>query len=397
MSGNGGSPGGSGSSGAGGGSGLLIAIACTPLLAAIAVLLFIGGASPSSAAVPAGCAGAGTAQTIGNVKLDANQMANAQTVVSVVAGRRLPVQAAIIAVTTAYSESTLVNSSAETDHDSEGLFQQRISIYTKAVGDDPQKATNAFLDRLVNVPDWQTIPVGDAAQAVQISQPGADVYTPNEPLAAAIVGQLWPAAAAAAGPASAAAPGAPDPNGSIAGQPVAICAGGGGGVPLTGGHSNNVAGTTTIPAGFITAGTGKGIGAARYALQQLGKPYVFAAAGPDAFDCSGLTMAAWASQGLPLPHYTAGPASPDWQVTRGTPEPVDLSQAQAGDLVFIPGADGTMAEPGHVGIVVGYVPGPGGTTRDLLIEQAPGYANLPVELTEATNWLGQISAVRHLG
>ena len=368
MSGNGGSPGGSGSSGAGGGSGLLIAIACTPLLAAIAVLLFIGGASPSSAAVPAGCAGAGTAQTIGNVKLDANQMANAQTVVSVVAGRRLPVQAAIIAVTTAYSESTLVNSSAETDHDSEGLFQQRISIYTKAVGDDPQKATNAFLDRLVNVPDWQTIPVGDAAQAVQISQPGADVYTPNEPLAAAIrgLGQLW-------------------------------CAGGGGGVPLTGGHSNNVAGTTTIPAGFITAGTGKGIGAARYALQQLGKPYVFAAAGPDAFDCSGLTMAAWASQGLPLPHYTAGPASPDWQVTRGTPEPVDLSQAQAGDLVFIPGADGTMAEPGHVGIVVGYVPGPGGTTRDLLIEQAPGYANLPVELTEATNWLGQISAVRHLG
>ena len=249
------------------------------------------------------------------------------------------------------------------------------------------------------MPNWQTIPVGDAAQAVQISLPDADFYTPNEPLATALVGQLWPtaAAAAAAAAAPAAAPGAPDPNGGAAGQPVAICAGGGGGVPLTGGHGNNVAGTTTIPAGFITAGNGKGVGAARYALQQLGKPYVFAAAGPDAFDCSGLTMAAWASQGVPLPHYTAGPAAPDWQVTRGTPEPVDLSQAQAGDLVFIPGADGTMAEPGHVGIVVGYVPGPGGTTRDLFIEQAPGYANLPVELTEATNWLGQISAVRHLG
>ena len=396
MSGNGGSTG--GSNGAGGGSGLLIAIACTPLLAAIAVLLFIGGASPSSAAVPAGCAGAGTAQTVGSVHMDANQMANAQTIVSVVAGRRLPVRAAIIAVTTAYSESKLVNSPAETDDDSEGLFQQRISIYTKAVADDPVRSTNAVLDRLVNVPDWQTIPVGDAAQAVQISLPGADFYTPNEPLASALVGQLWPAAAAAAGPAPAPTAGTPDPNGSTAGQPVAICAGGGGGgVPLTGGHGNNVAGTTTIPAGFITAGTPKGIGAAKYALQQLGKPYVFAAAGPDAFDCSGLTMAAWATQGVPLPHYTAGPATPDWQVSRGTPEPVDLSQAQAGDLVFIPGVDGTMAEPGHVGIMVGYVPGPGGTTRDLFIEQAPGYANLPVELTEATNWLGQISAVRHLG
>ena len=375
----------------------LVAVAVLPALAMSMVLLVLGGAGAQAAPVPAGCAGAGTGQTVGNVKLDANQMGNAQTIVSVVAGRHLPVQAAIIAVTTAYSESKLVNSPAETDHNSEGLFQQRVSIYTKPVADDPVKTTNALLDRLVNVPDWQAIPVGDAAQAVQISQPGADFYTPNEPLAAGLVGQLWPAAAAAASPAPAATAGTPDPNGGAAGQPVAICAGGGGGVPLTGGHGNNVAGTTTIPAGFITAGTPKGIGAAKFALQQLGKPYVFAAAGPDAFDCSGLTMAAWATQGVPLPHYTAGPATPDWQVTRGTPEPVDLSQAQAGDLVFIPGADGTMAEPGHVGLVVGYVPGPGGKTRDLYIEQAPGYANLPVELTEATNWLGQIAAVRHLG
>ena len=65
--------------------------------------------------------------------------------------------------------------------------------------------------------------------------------------------------------------------------------------------------------------------------------------------------------------------------------------------MFIPGADGTMAEPGHVGIVIGYVPAVDGRGRDLYLEQAPGYANLPVELTEATNWLGQIAAVRHLG
>jgi cell wall-associated NlpC family hydrolase len=82
-------------------------------------------------------------------------------------------------------------------------------------------------------------------------------------------------------------------------------------------------------------------------------------------------------------------------VNRGIPEPLDLSEAQAGDLVFIPGADGTTAEPGHVGIVIGYVPTSDG--HRLYLAQAPGYANLPVELTEATNWLGQIAAVRHLG
>ena len=302
----------------------LVAVALLPALAMSMVLLVVGGAGAQAAPVPAGCAGAGTGQTVGNVKLDANQMGNAQTIVSVVAGRHLPVQAAIIAVTTAYSESKLVNSPAETDHDSEGLFQQRVSSYTKPVADDPVKATNAFLDRLVNVPDWQAIPVGDAAQAVQISQPGADVYTAQRAARLRAGRAAVARRAAAASPAPAASSGTPDPERGVAGQPVAICAGGGGGVPLTGGHGNNVAGTTTIPAGFITAGTPKGIGAAKYALAQLGKPYVFAAAGPDAFDCSGLTMAAWAIQGVPLPHYTAGPATPDWQVTRGTPEPVDL-------------------------------------------------------------------------
>jgi cell wall-associated NlpC family hydrolase len=41
-----------------------------------------------------------------------------------------------------------------------------------------------------------------------------------------------------------------------------------------------------------------------YARAQLGKPYVYAAAGPDAFDCSGLVMAAYASAGISMPHYS---------------------------------------------------------------------------------------------
>jgi len=126
----------------------------------------------------------------------------------------------------------------------------------------------------------------------------------------------------------------------------------------------------------------------RYALAQLGKPYVWAAAGPDAFDCSGLTMAAWAAAGVPLPHQAAA------QTGSGVPSPTNLSQAVAGDLVMIPGANGTPARPGHVGMVADHVDAPDG--RHLYLIQAP-MTGIPVELTEATRWQGQIVAVRHIG
>lgn len=56
------------------------------------------------------------------------------------------------------------------------------------------------------------------------------------------------------------------------------------------------------------------------ALSQVGKPYKWAAAGPDSYDCSGLTMWAWARAGVSLPHnstmqYNATPRVPrdDWE------------------------------------------------------------------------------------
>jgi len=52
----------------------------------------------------------------------------------------------------------------------------------------------------------------------------------------------------------------------------------------------------------VGGGSAKAQIAVAYARAQLGKPYVFAAAGPDAFDCSGLTMMAWAAAGVSLPH-----------------------------------------------------------------------------------------------
>jgi cell wall-associated NlpC family hydrolase len=66
-----------------------------------------------------------------------------------------------------------------------------------------------------------------------------------------------------------------------------------------------------------------------FALAQVGKPYVFAASGPGAFDCSGLTMAAWATVGVQLPHFAAA------QYTYGTH--IAQSALQPGDLVFLYG------------------------------------------------------------
>ncbi len=270
-----------------------------------------------------------------------------------------------------------------------------MSIYTAAVAANPVKATQAFLARLVRVANWQTIPLTQAAADVQIpATQYRGLYARWQPMAQALTSRLWPAARAAnPAPPGPAAPGpaplGPATPGTAVTVPVAACAGdAGAGLAPAHGHGNNVAGTTHIPAGLIIAGSPAGRQAVAYALAQLGKPYVFDAAGPASFDCSGLTMAAWATAGVSLDHFTGS------QVSAGTPEPLNLSQAVAGDLVLIPGADGTMAHPGHVGMIIGYTNTPQG--RRLYVIQAPE-TGMSVEVTDTSEWAGQIAAVRHIG
>ena len=96
-------------------------------------------------------------------------------------------------------------------------------------------------------------------------------------------------------------------------------------------------------AGPLPAGTaGKIIS---YAEQQLGKPYLWGATGPDAFDCSGLAMMAYRAAGIYIPRTS----QQQWAYGPRIP----AAQAQPGDLVFFAGSDGSPAAPGHVGIVVG--------------------------------------------
>ena len=84
--------------------------------------------------------------------------------------------------------------------------------------------------------------------------------------------------------------------------------------------------STASSAGASVPASEKAAVALAAAKAQLGKPYVWAAAGPDSFDCSGLTMYAWGKAGVSLPH------SSRLQIGVGTP--VAKADLQPGDLVF---------------------------------------------------------------
>jgi cell wall-associated NlpC family hydrolase len=83
----------------------------------------------------------------------------------------------------------------------------------------------------------------------------------------------------------------------------------------------------------------------KFALAQRGKPYVLGAAGPDAYDCSGLVYAAYAAAGIHIARTTY-----QWQQDGPV---IPLSQIQPGDLLFSAGSDGTPSNPGHVVMYLG--------------------------------------------
>jgi cell wall-associated NlpC family hydrolase len=81
-----------------------------------------------------------------------------------------------------------------------------------------------------------------------------------------------------------------------------------------------------------------------FARAQIGEPYVWAAAGPNAWDCSGLTMAAWAAAGKSLPHYSVA------QYEQSTP--ISASDLRPGDLVFW-GSSSSAGSIYHVALYAG--------------------------------------------
>ena len=117
-----------------------------------------------------------------------------------------------------------------------------------------------------------------------------------------------------------------------------------------------------------------------YALAQLGRPYLWGDVGPDAYDCSGLTMMAWAQAGVTLLHYTGD------QINEGTPVS-SYADISPGDLVLVPGSDGTVANPGHVGLYIG----------DRLVESAVDVQYGVIVQSYSSFVSGGLSGIRHVG
>jgi murein DD-endopeptidase MepM/ murein hydrolase activator NlpD len=131
------------------------------------------------------------------------QTRNAAIIIRVGQQMNVPPRGWVIAVATAMQESwlrNLPNLGSKNDHDSLGLFQQRPSAGwgTPAQVLDPAYASRKFYEKLVQIKDWEKLPLTVAAQDVQISA-YPDAYAKHEPMATTIVNLLTDGAARAVG------------------------------------------------------------------------------------------------------------------------------------------------------------------------------------------------------
>ncbi len=213
--------------------------------------------------------------------LDAEQRAIVEQIIAIGKQRHLPPRAWQIAIQAGMTESRLHNLHYG-DRDSLGIFQMRPSQGWGSVAQvtDPTYEINKFYDKLLMVPGWENQRPGDSAQAIERSAFPAR-YHQWEPLAVNVIGVV---------------------GGDVTEYVKASC-------------------SAPLPAPSEVAGR-----AIQYALGEVGKPYVWGATGPNAYDCSGLMLRAYQSAGVTLPRVAAQ------QYWAGTQLPV--RQAQSGDLLF---------------------------------------------------------------
>ena len=319
---------------------LAAAAGCALVLVGVLIVAVLGGVLGSGATVQAAVITAAYAscQASPLPALTASQSRNAAIIVQV-AKETVPPTLALrgeqIAVMVAYTESGLNNLGPQIGNDgSIGLFQQRAAAGWGDAAEESNQvdATTMFLHHLLEVPHWSTIPPWTAAQDVQhsVSASGSNYQ------------KHWTTA-----------------KEIVADSTVALTAAGcGGGIQL--------GATAGLPAGYTipASASPQAQEAIAYAIGHLGDRYVWGAAGPSSFDCSGLTMMAWREAGVSLEHYTVS------QMHEGTP--VQPSAIQPGDLVFVPGTDPPgPGLPGHVGIYLG------GGLVESAIDPAQGVAAQP--------------------
>ncbi|HKH55651.1 MAG TPA: C40 family peptidase, partial [Propionibacteriaceae bacterium] len=127
-------------------------------------------------------------------------------------------------------------------------------------------------------------------------------------------------------------------------------------------RSNTSARSNTQESAPASTGSGRGATALAFAKAQLGKPYQFASAGPDSYDCSGLTSASWKAAGVTLPRTS--------QAQFGVGRAVSKSELAPGDLVFF------YSGLSHVGLYAGngmliHAPHPGSSVEYIKMSYMP--------------------------
>jgi cell wall-associated NlpC family hydrolase len=339
----------------------------------LALVVLAGGTGPSIAAQGAAsvlgqlgqdeCVASGAVPSLSLAQAD-----NAETIVAAAEALGAGEQGAQIALMVADTESSLENLGPELGNDgSLGLFQQRVAAGwgTASEEQDPTDAAGMFVERLVTVAHWQSMAPWVAAQDVQGSAFNGVPSASNN--ASSVLGGNYEANWARAGTmltAITALADSMDCGAEIGAEPAGPASAFGLPEGYAIGSEASAAETVVIT----------------YAISKLGDAYVWGAAGPDRFDCSGLTMMAWAQAGVTLLHYTGD------QMHEGTPV-AGYGAISPGDLVLIPGTDGTLADPGHVGIYIG----------DGLVLSATDPAQGVIVQTWANFTAGGLSGIRHLG
>lgn len=277
---------------------VLAAVATVTVGVAAVVVLSQMAAPPPASAMPQTCqatigpisaGGKGGGQT-DSAQLDADQRRIVSAIMSIGSERNLPPRAWQIAIQAGMTESGLRNLN-HGDRDSLGIFQMRPSMGwgTPAQVTNVEYAINKFYNVLGDVPGWETMRPGNAAQAVERSG-FPDRYHRWEAMAVYLVGSKGNVS---------------DPSG---------CSG-------------------------ISVGSGTAKTVIKAARQWIGTSYAWGGGGPSGpgpgsapdsgvvgFDCSALMQYAWAKAGVTLPRtsreqYRAGAHIP-------------FAQAEPGDLVF---------------------------------------------------------------
>ncbi|MDI5938436.1 MULTISPECIES: C40 family peptidase [unclassified Micromonospora] len=298
-----------------------------------------------------GCdvATAPAARPSGHPARSVEQLEIAAAIIDVGVAKGVPRWGWVVAVATAMQESGLRNLphlGNRNDHDSIGVFQQRPSQGWGTVPQlsEPSYQAGKFFDKLLTVPGWESMPLTQAAQAVQVSA-YPDAYAKWTDDATVLVDQLTSTLADC-------------PADAIATLPD--------GLALPADNPPTVA--TAI----------------LWAIDQLGTPHHFGGSCTDPHsgepakqcDYSSLIQDAYQAADVPIPGTTTD------QARSGKPVG-NLALLLPGDLIFIPGSQGSIDNPRHVGMYLG----------EELIIHTPKTGDT-VKITRLSNWLDKIATIQ---